>query len=681
MKHRYIYLFAACILFFGCAGTRPPSVSSQTDGLQHIIDKYFNAIDSISKVHALRLGILPFVSTIEPVDTANEFGKYVAEKLTSRIGSSIQRIKMYERTRLDAIFKENSLSLSGMINENDAMKIGELIPIDFLFTGTFTVLRQKCSLSGRLIDVTTGEIVFASSGECTITDDIAGLLPQKPEQQTDTPDATSTGETNENPCAGTQASIDKKVAAASPDDQFSLLIDEGIKIPFDTVCPQIHYEIMQRCRRANANPAKYSNFLISTLRSIKKPEADDRMDAIFNYFRYDHTIDDNEWDAGCEALGKIRWVDRYLGMLILEDTPSVVLEKRITDIASRCSQGKIGSPAVDFDNVLYGIFLHLGMFGRNSIGSKRRSQKELQQIHDVLHLLNRFSSAFTWSIPEKYADLLKDLWYQDRYSPLGDTLFTIASDMISRIKENKDFQIIEQFAGTLVGDLFEHSSASTIPQAAAARNAQLFAEKCRKQIIARAQYVKEKHFSSTDIPALCLFTGIKAPLVPTADSISIWLSSDDMDVASKGADCAVYMDKRAIVLEDKLIRVLRQRCRDIGGEYENGRIIKALGATRTSKPEACELLIACLDSLNYRFPPSDVVHTLALIGKPAIPFIKCYFEKDPESHAYATADFFEQLGPESKTQLPYLEQKSRSINNSKPKYYLEDAIERIKQTK
>jgi PBP1b-binding outer membrane lipoprotein LpoB len=683
MKRTTISLFAMFFLIVGCAGTKPPAVNSKTDNFQKIIDNYYNAIDSIARVHPLRIGILPLASTLEQTgDTVNEFGRYIAENLTSRIGSSAQRIKMYERTRLDAIFKENSLSLSGLINEKDAMKIGELVPIDYLFTGTFTVLRQKCSLSGRLIDVTTGEIVFASSEDCNITDDIAELLPQAPEPQADSPDAPSGGSTNENPCAALQTSIDKKVAAANPDDQFSVLIDEAVKIPFDTVCPRIHYDIMERCERANANPAKYSAFLINTLHSIKKPESDYRSEAIFDYFRYDHTIDDNEWAAGCEALGRVRWVDRYLGKLIPGDTLTSVLEKRITDLASRCSRGEVGSPAVDIDNVLLDICVHMGFFSHNTTGSHRRSPKELQRIHDALHLLNKFTPTFTWSIPDKYADYINDLWYQDKSSPLGDTLFTLAADMVSHIKANKDYQIIEYIARTLVDDLFDQSNKSQVPETVAVHNAQLFAEKCRKQIIARTQYVKEQHFSSTDIPALCLFTGIEAPLVPTADSISIWLSSDDIEVASKAAEYAVFMDKRAVVLEDKLIRVLRQRIRkDVSSEYDNGRIIRALGATRTSKPEACELLIGCLDSLNYRFPPSEVVSALALIGKPAIPYIKRYLEKEPDSHAYSTADFFEQLGLEAKTQLPYLEQKSRSIKDSKAKYYLEDAIERIKQTK
>jgi TolB-like protein len=675
------YFLAGMVLLSGCAGTKPPPGSLGGGDLQRIVDKYYTAADSIAKTHPLRLGVLPFVASARDrsTDTANEFGVYVAEKLTTRLAASGERIKVYERSRLDAIFKENSLDMSGLIDEKQAVRIGELVPIDYLFTGTYSVLKKRISLSGRLIDVASGEIAFASSGEIALSEEIAGLLPKPREQENPAP-GTTEGVGEVSVCSSLQESLDKKVAAAPPDNQFQALIDEGVKIPFDTVCPQIHYDIMERCRRGEVNPTKYTTFLIGVLKSNEKPDEDRRMDAIFDYFRVDHTIDDNEWKAGCEALGRVGWVDRYLNKLIFGDTLSAVLERRLEDIAARCRRGELGKRPVSFDDLLYNVILRLGMFGRSSMGSRRWTPRETRQVRDVLHLIRKFKSDFTWSKPEQYAGLLVDLWRHERYSSLADSLFTDACDIIPHITTDEGVSVIERIAGIFADDLFNHDTSSGAFHQGAVRSAQRFAETCRKPIIAAAEYIEKKHYSNTDIPALCLYTGIEAPSVPTADVISLWLSSEDDNAVRQGEKCAIYMDKRAIVLEDKLVRVLRQRVRrNVSGSYDNGLIVHALGTIRSGKPEVCELLFTCLDSLNYHFPTDEVVRAFALIGKAAIPYLQRYFEKDPGSHAYATADFFERLGPEAKTNLPYLEEKARLIKDKETRYYLEDAIERIKK--
>ena len=680
---RFLVPFISAMVFiFGCAGTKPPSISSGAgpDELSRLLDRFHQGTDSIAKLHPLRLGVLPFIpSEPDAYDTSNEFGNYIAEKLTSRFSESGERIKLYERSRLDAICKENSIVLSGLVSEEQAVQVGELVPIDYLFTGTYTELRQRISLSGRLIDVASGEIVYAASGECTLAPELSALLPGA--HRTAEPEGTAgTESTDTDRCAGLQQSLDDKVKAAKPDDQFAVLIREGMKVPFDTVCPSVHYGIIRRCRRDKVSPPDYSAFLFTVLGSIGSPDDDNRTDAIFNYFHADGVIDDHEWNAGCDALENVRRAEDYLGRLIIGDTLTAQLEDRLDDLVTRCRRGKIGKPAAAFDVLLYKVISRLGMFGRSSWGRRPPAGKELRQVRDVLHLVNKYSGGMKWTVPEKYGDLFVDLWWHTRYSPLSDSLFTLACEMVARTPSEKGESVILRTADHLTDDLFRRDTATALFHRSAVHAAEQFAEKCRERIIEVAEQLEPRRLSNTKLPAFCLFTGITAPAIPTADSISLWLSSEDANTSRRGADYAYYMGKRAIVLEDKLIRVLRQRIRHRkGSEYDNGRVIRALGVSRTAKPEACELLILCLDSLNYRFPSSDIVRALAAIGKPAVPYMKRHLEKDPASHAYAAADFFELLGPEAKRELPYLEKKARSISDNKAKYYLEDALDRMKQ--
>src|SRR5690606_33428106 len=89
-------------------------------------------------------------------------------------------LKLFERKRIDAILKENEFMLSGMIKASEAIKIGELLPIDALFSGTYTKLKNYVDVTGRLIDVASGEILMSYTGRIRLTKNIKTLFPETP---------------------------------------------------------------------------------------------------------------------------------------------------------------------------------------------------------------------------------------------------------------------------------------------------------------------------------------------------------------------------------------------------------------------------------------------------------------------------------------------------------------------
>ena len=86
----------------------------------------------------IRLAVVPFTSSVESNDAKNTFGEYLTETIIGKISENSSQFKVFERSRLDAIFKENELMLSGMMKPSEAIRIGELLPIDALFSGTYT---------------------------------------------------------------------------------------------------------------------------------------------------------------------------------------------------------------------------------------------------------------------------------------------------------------------------------------------------------------------------------------------------------------------------------------------------------------------------------------------------------------------------------------------------------------
>lgn len=652
-----------------------------TGELVEILSEYARNIDNESRKHPIRFAVLPFTSSVQTPSDPNSFGNYISEKLLNYLPASSDKIKLFERNRLDALFKEYQLELSGLLSEAQALKIGELAPIDFILTGTYAVLKTSVSITGRLIDVTTGEIVFSTTNECAIGKEFKDLLPQETVQQQETGSAQFQNSV-QSMCAKEVREFKQKVNALAAEKQFSFLITEGIRHPFDTICPEIHLSIIKKCTQTHQNPSLYSEFLIQTLASLRDPENDLRTDQIFNYFRADKLIDSEEWNAGIKVLSKIKRVERYFPRLIIADSLTDEFESRLSSLVRLCNQGKVGVPPVPFDILFYESLRSLGITNQSNYTNRGNYDILSRQAHVLLHLLKKHTKNLTDTISYRFADILDDYWRSLRYTETSDSLQAQLFSMINRSDLKKSSSEIRSIASTLISDLFEKDTVSLQYHTKASKAAHEFVFFCKKILLSLASEMNQQEARNSPLPALFLFTNTKSSITPSIDSLSFWISSEDKYLRQKSVNYVVYMDKHAILLEKKLIRVLRQRVQGIkSNDYENNRIVRALGQSRTRNPEAHQLLILCLDSLNHRFSSGDVVRALYTIGTPVIPLVKIFFEKDIDSHVFYTAAFFEHLGASATEEIPYLEKWAFRAGNLKTKYRIEDAVERIKKNK
>ncbi len=72
-------------------------------------------------------------------------------------------VRPLERSALEKVFAEQELALSGMVDAGTAVRIGKLAGARFALLGTIAVVGEQIRLSCRVIDVETGEIVYAGS--------------------------------------------------------------------------------------------------------------------------------------------------------------------------------------------------------------------------------------------------------------------------------------------------------------------------------------------------------------------------------------------------------------------------------------------------------------------------------------------------------------------------------------
>ncbi len=113
-----------------------------------------------------RIAVIPF-------DANNaDMGSAVAESLSANLVKS--RFTIIERAQLDKILAEQGLSLTGLL-QNQLSVIGKIKGIDAMIVGSATISNGFAGLSNggyrdyisnctaRLIDVATGEILFAAT--------------------------------------------------------------------------------------------------------------------------------------------------------------------------------------------------------------------------------------------------------------------------------------------------------------------------------------------------------------------------------------------------------------------------------------------------------------------------------------------------------------------------------------
>lgn len=314
----------------------------------------------------LRIAVVPFVPS-NSEETSKAFGDYLTESVTGKLSEKPQKFKVFERQRLDAVFKENELMLSGMMKPSEALKIGQLLPIDALFSGTYTKLKSYIDISGRLIDVASGEILTSYAGRIKLSKNIKTLFESQPTSSgapgqstanTTQPSnitiinqinsgTTAVKKTREEICKEKTEAFRPRLADLSSDEKIKSVVEEAMKTPFEKDCGQLHYHMLASLSRYHLYPADYKKFLSLTLDTIAFPTNDDRAYEIVRYWADDKTIDEQEWNSAFAAVKKVGnyTLSSYISYLIgrVNDEPSA-LQKRINAIMNLAKNQKLGLP-------------------------------------------------------------------------------------------------------------------------------------------------------------------------------------------------------------------------------------------------------------------------------------------------------------------------------------------------
>ncbi len=111
-------------------------------------------------------------------------GRFLAIELSDQIVSRATSFSLIDRANFQHLLRENKLSLDGFINHESRRKIGNMIGIDTVISGSVTPIGSRVRLSVRAISVETGKIVSAQSVFITATQELLSLYGQGLDNET-----------------------------------------------------------------------------------------------------------------------------------------------------------------------------------------------------------------------------------------------------------------------------------------------------------------------------------------------------------------------------------------------------------------------------------------------------------------------------------------------------------------
>lgn len=643
----------------------------------------------------IRLAIVPLTSSVESNDAKNTFGEYLTETIIGKISENTSQFKVFERSRLDAIFKENELMLSGMMKPSEAIRIGELLPIDALFSGTYTKLKSYVDVSGRLIDVTSGEILSTYSGRIRMTKNIKTLFPDNPA----TGNSPNTQGTNSTESSTNSTTI--QVIAVTPTHEQSpeevcqirikevkLLLDdlstsekvdhiaaEAMKTPFDNVCSKLHYEVMYAFTRYKIKHMAYRDFLLKTLEGIALPSKDDRANEIIRFLCKDGDLNPIEWSTALSAITRVEYgLYSYLDPIFdVAEVPTS--KKRIDEYFALVNSKQLGLPqATPYDLAFYQMMQGLGkhqellLYTYEKYAHKLGEEKPYNVSQHQLYLNRMYKAEENSATKTQILKWIAAYFQNFQSEKTGEKLYDFAYDY--RLRENK--------SGNKSIDLQNEETSKLYP----ASDLQLLITLCKDLF---SKYATETPYPSQqeDRINFCLAHDIPVPgAIPSMVEADQILRGDDLKEQERIMKLLVQMGDRPKPLEKTLIALFDKRSLEDKNQLitVQSYAISVLGNIQTSNPKAIDYMISKLMSYNYK-ENDNSEEAITKIGKPAVqPLINRL--KNTTIHdgglRYKLVVLLGKNGKDAKVAEPLLLKIQKESTNKDILYAIEAALQAIK---
>jgi len=107
---------------------------------------------------------------------SGELGKYIAEQLTVELVMGKRDFSVLDRANLKSILAEHKLTSQGLVDPENAKKLGQFAGVDALILGTIIPKKQTISLTAKIITTDTAEVVGAARTEFKLDETVSDLM-------------------------------------------------------------------------------------------------------------------------------------------------------------------------------------------------------------------------------------------------------------------------------------------------------------------------------------------------------------------------------------------------------------------------------------------------------------------------------------------------------------------------
>ncbi|MBL7870266.1 MAG: hypothetical protein JNM78_01540 [Cyclobacteriaceae bacterium] len=673
----------AVILLFSSLSLQAQKQKSYAAVTQELTQKI---VDAPAVTVPQKLAVVPFTATASSVQASQAFGEYLTETMIGLLSGHPEKLKLFERTRMDAILKEHEFILTDLMKPAAALKIGQLAPIDGLLSGTYTKLKSYIEVSARVIDVTSGEITMSYVGRIKVNKNMTGLFQQpmiigKP--ATNQPNPTnpvqitinnsmnepSVTKSKEEICKEHIAEFRPRLNDLSTPKKINTLVNEALKTPFDNQCGKLHYDVMYYFTRFKIESKEYKNFLLRTLDTIAYPAGDDRAYEIVRYLSSDAIVDDTEWKSSFTALARVGnySLSNYLSYLVAKTTNADAEQKaRITAYFKLASENKLGLPQpitleMAFVEMMEGL----------------KSNQSLRQ-----HVYETYSSRLT-SDEKLKSTLFNELagMYKDEPNPVRKTeLIGWLGTFVNANEYPKAHEQLYDFAWNFKPTYYEHQNEkikTEFPQS----DLVLLAKQCKNKFSSYAvltPYPSQKE----DRINFCVKYNIPvAGVIPTLEQAEVILKGTDLQEQLRVMKLLVLMDTKPKKIEPTLVNLFSKRSLEDRSTMNaiQTLAIQILGTCQTSNPKAIDYMISVLP--HYGNDTEAAKEALGKIGKPAVKPLITALDNTTEQSGGLQFQLITLLGKIGKDAAAAEKSIQRVLNasrNSDVKYAAEAALQSIK---
>ncbi|MBI4386556.1 MAG: c-type cytochrome [Elusimicrobia bacterium] len=157
LRARLLLLSVALLV---TVSSRESSAAGPYDSIASTLEKAFG------QLKRRRVAVLAFPS----IDgRSNPGSKAVQERLTTVLASR-KNVQIVEREAMDALLDEIALGYKGVLDPSSSYRLGRILDVDAVVTGTLTPLRdRKVEINARLISIPEG-LVLAAAESWTAAD-------------------------------------------------------------------------------------------------------------------------------------------------------------------------------------------------------------------------------------------------------------------------------------------------------------------------------------------------------------------------------------------------------------------------------------------------------------------------------------------------------------------------------